>query len=283
MTQTHAVSVDGGINGGAEYDSNVSVQELDRVSNASDVARLSEVWVTVGAQPIDKLTAKARYRYSDKAYQTYGSYDQGIHTLSTDLSYNFTAFTLGGSYHYAKAVLDSDAFLTLEQASVYATKLWQNRYYLRVAANDKQKTFADNADRDAEALGFSADLFVFFNNTKSFVSFGIERENEDANAEQFSNHSTIFRSKLSNNFTWLTKANSVSLELNYLDRDYQGYDFALLAPRSDIRRRMKGDWTFEFTPHISAATSLEYGRYSSNQESADYNETVASVMVEFKF
>ncbi|MEX1034263.1 MAG: hypothetical protein WDZ30_12940 [Cellvibrionaceae bacterium] len=269
--------------GGLEYDSNLNVTELDRVTEASDTARVLDARLSGDFEPTDKLSFKASYGYSEKDYRDHDGFDQIIQTLSGDASYDFSLLTLGTSYHLADAELGSDPFLELTQRSLYAGKLVDGNIYLRAAANRKQKTFDNNPNRNAEADGVDADLFVFFNGANRFISFGLIREDEDARADVFDHKAYGFRGRFSNRFVLLGKDSRVQLAWRHMRRDYANVDPQIGDRRQDIRRTAEASWQLDLTSFLSAIGKLEYGNHESNLASADYDEALASIMLQATF
>lgn len=262
---------------GLEQDSNVNVRELDRSAGAADTARLLNAKLGGVYKPSDQLSFKASYSYASKAYREYDEFNQTVHTLSADANYDFGFATIGGMVHRADADLASDPFLNLSQRSLYAGKLFDNRVYLRMAVNRKEKTFDNNPGRDANASGMDADLFVFFNGASSFVSLGLIVEDEDARSAVFNNEALGFRARLSNKFVFLGKDNQLQLGFRSMRRDYSEFNLLIGDRRYDLRRSSEATWEMAFTPFLSAIGKLEYGNHSSNLASADYTETQSSI------
>lgn len=268
---------------GLEQDSNVNIRELDRSAGASDTARLLNARFGAAYKPNDQLSFKASYSYASKAYREYDDFDQTVHTLSADANYDFNFVTIGGMVHKAEADLASDPFLSLNQRSLYAGRLFDDRVYLRTAFNWKEKTFDNSPGRDANADGMDVDLFVFFNSASSFVSLGLIVEDENARSAVFDNEALGFRARLSNKFVLFGKDNQMQLGFRSMRRDYSEFDLLIGDRRHDLRRSSEASWEIAFTPFLSAIGKLEYGNHDSNLASADYSETQSSITLVAKF
>ncbi|WP_308364956.1 MULTISPECIES: hypothetical protein [unclassified Microbulbifer] len=268
---------------GLEYDNNLTVQELDRVANVADTATLLNARVEGRFNPTKKLTLKGGYRHTRKAYREFDKFDQTVGNLSFEASYDFSLLTLGSSYHRANADLAGEPFLELEQRSLYAGKLLNDRFYLRAALNQRDKTFSDNPARDAAADGVDTDLFVFFNEAASFFSLGLSFEDEDADSNLFDYRGFGFRGRYSNRFSLWGRDNTFQLAWRRTERDYSAFNPAIDGPRNDVRSTLETRWEIELSPAISAVGKVEYGNHDSDLESADYSETLASLVLKASF
>ena len=278
-----SASADFEVSAGAEQDSNLNVVELDKNSNESDIAALLNAKVDANWKPVEKLSLSGGYAYSSKTYQNNDNYNLAIHQISADANYDFTALTIGGSYHNAKAILDGKSFLDLQQASIYASKLINNKIYLRVAANNQDKHFPSLSERNATNTGFAGDLFIFSNGGNTFVNLGVSNEKENARARQFDYSGINLKAKVSNKFSLWGKENKLQLGYRYLKRDYSGITPEIKAKRNDVGNIAEASWEIAFTPKILLETKLEHGKYQSNLDAADYSEIRVAVLLKAKF
>jgi len=278
-----SVSADFEVSAGAEQDSNLNVVELDKSSNESDVAALLNAKVDASWKPVEKLSLSGGYAYSSKTYQDNDNFNLAIHQLSADANYDFTAVTLGANYHNAHALLDGKSFLDLKKTSFYASKLINNKIYLRVAANNQDKNFDGLSERNASNKGFSGDLFVFSNVGKTFVNLGVSNEKENAKSKQFDYTGINLKAKVSNKFSLWDKENKLQLGYRYLKRDYSGITPEIEAKRYDRGNVTEASWEISFTSKISMETKVEHGKYKSNLDAADYSETRAAILLKAKF
>jgi hypothetical protein len=278
-----SASADFEISAGAEHDSNLNVVELDRSSNETDIAALLNAKVDASWKPVEKLSLNGGYAYSHKTYQNNDNYNLAIHQLSADAHYDFDAMTMGGSYHNAKAILGGKSFLDLQQTSIYASKLINNKLYLRVAANNQDKHFSSLSERNATNTGFAADLFIFSNGGKTFVNLGASNDKENAHTKQFDYNGINLKAKIANKFSLWGKDNKLQLGYRYLKRDYSGITPEIKAKRYDTGNVAEAGWEIAFSPKISMETKLEHGKYKSNLDAADYSETRAALLLKAKF
>lgn len=268
---------------GAEYDSNLSVIELDQHSSEGDWSVLAKANMNGQWQATDNVKLKGGLGYNSKTYQDYSEFDLIIKQAFVDASYDFQPLTLGISFHHADAELDNQDFLTLQQHSVYVSRLINQRIFLRAAINDQDKNFPDNAGRNADNQGFAGDAFFFFNQGKTFFTFGATNEKENARTHEFDYDAINFRSSISHQFSLWNKNSRLQLGWRFDNRDYSTITEPLDAKRQDERRVTTLEWELEANSWLSLIGKVESGNYDSNLASADYSETISSVTLKAQF
>lgn len=278
-----AVKTDFSLSSGLEYDSQLSVVELDRLTEQSDTALILKGKANLSWQASPDVTVKAGYGYSSKSYQEYDEFDLTINQLSADVNKKLSHFTLGANYFYADADLADKSFLKLQQASFYGSKLINNRYFFRVASNFKHKAFAQFSQRDANNIGGSVDSFIFFNQAKSFVSFNLSIDSQSANDKVFDYQEFSLQNQYSHQYQAWGLKQKVQLKLNYLERDYQHLTPSLAQKRFDVRQSAQLLWQLDLNSTFTVNTQLEYADYQSNLASADYVEHLASLSLKAGF
>jgi hypothetical protein len=268
---------------GAEYDSNLSVIELDQNSSEGDWSILAKANINGQWQATDKVKLKAGAGYSSKTHQDYSEFNLAITQAFVDASYDFQPITLGISYHHADAELDNQDFLTLQQRSVYVSRLINQTIFLRAAINDQDKDFPNTTGRNAGNRGFSGDAFFFFNQGQTFFTLGISNEKENTEINEFDYDAINVRSSVSHQFSLWNKKNRVQLGWRFDNRDYSTVTELIDAKRQDERRITTLEWELETNNWLSLIGKLESGNYHSNLASADYSETISSVTLKARF
>jgi hypothetical protein len=268
---------------GLEHDSNLNIIELDKNAHESDTATVLNAKADTQWKASDKFTLSGGYAYSTKIYQNNPEYDLAINQLSADANYDFDVLTLGASYNYANAKLDKKSFLDLRQTSFYASKLFDNRIYLRAATNLQDKSFNNLSARNATNTGLAGDVFVFFNEGKTFVAFGVTNEEEDAKAKEFDYKGMTLKTKLSNKFSLWEKDSKLQLGWRYFTHDYSGITPEINKERYDSGHVGDIEWELAFTPHISMLTKIEFSKYNSNLAAANYSDTTTSLTLKARF
>lgn len=276
-------TVSGSLEAGAEYNSNVSVSELESATGESDSAGKLDVGVDANWQASDRVSVDTGYSYSGQRYQDFDAFDLDLHLLYGDISYELDAFSLGSNYYYADANLGGDDFLTLKQYSVYAGKLFAEQWFLRGALNFADKSFNDFTQRDADTEGLSLDAFWFFNQGRSNIVFGYAFDEEDTRDRAFSYDADTVRVRYTHRFTLAGNNTEVRLGTRLQDRSYQAVTPGLGARRDDRQHISDARLQMSLSENLAAAVQLERGDYQSNLNSADYTENRASVTLRLTF
>lgn len=268
---------------GAEYDSNLAVLELDQYSTASDYAFVANARMNGQWKATEKATLKTGLGYNSKTWQDYNDFDLAIQQAFVDGSYDFSWATLGSNYHQADAQLDGTDFLTLRQSSVYISRLFNQRAFLRGAINYQDKDFPTSAERNAHNLAVGGDMFVFFNQGKTFAFVGLNRDDETARVDHYGFKGTNIKTSINHQFPLWNKENKLQLGFRYEERDYAALNSELKAVRTDTRRIVNIEWQINANRWLSIATKLERGDYQSNLGIADYSETLAAITLKTSF
>lgn len=271
------------VEAGAEYDSNLSIIELDRNVSAGDWAAIANTRLSSQWQATDKVKLKGGASYNSKTYQEYSAFDLAVKQAYVVSSYNFAPVTLGFSYHYADAELDDKDFLTLQQRSLYASRLINQTLFLRAALNDQDKDFPVSHQRNANNHNITGDTFFFFNQGKTSFTLGLMVETEDAIAGEFDYDGTSFRTGFSHQFSLLDKKSRFQLSWRYDQRNYSAVTPAIEAKRNDERSISALEWQLETNSWLSLVAKVEHGNYDSNLAAVDYSETTSLLMLKASF
>lgn len=265
-------SISGSLEAGTEYNSNVSVSELESASGESDMAATIDAALDMNWKPSERLSVDAGYSLTSRQYDDFDAFDLDMHLLYGDVSYDFDQFTLGANYYFADAELGGDDFLTLKQQSLYAGKLLNDRLYLRGAFNFADKDFDNFSARNADSEGVSVDAFWFFNQGQSTVVVGYAFDNEDTRSPAFAYDADSLRARFTHRFAWNGRESNLQLGGRAQFRDYKGITPAIGRPRDDRQFVVDARIEVKLMPWLSVFGNVERGDYSSKLASADYTE-----------
>ncbi len=258
------------------------MEELDRSANTSDTALFLRGKLDGEWEPSDKVSVKGGYSILSRNYRDVSEFDLDIHQVYGDLSREFEPATLGISHYYALARLDDDDLLDLSQTSLYASRLFDQRLFVRLAADFREKQFDDRGERDADSIGLSGDVYLFFNGAKTYVKAGLSGEEEDASGPAFDYDGWSFKTGISHKFPMADKPTQVSLDYKYEDREYDNPDPRIGVTRGDTRHSTELEWEVELNPHLAVISAFKYRDYNSNLASIDYSEKLASLALRLK-
>lgn len=281
--QTEPLSFSGTAALGAEYNSNLSVSQLESSSGQSDEAGTLDLNVNARWHPNDKFNAEGAYSLTSSRYQDVDSYDMDLHILSADVSYDFTLVTLGTNYYYALAYLGGNSFLTLDQYSVYAGKLLGKQWYLRGAVNSTTKKFDVFTTRNADNDGYSLGLYRFFNDGRSSLNFGYTYEDEDTIDPSYRYTADSLRFRFNQRFMFMNHESKLQVGYRWQDRSYLFDTPSINAPRDDSQQVAEAKLEVSMTKQLSVIGHYEHGDYSSRLPSANFTENLVSLAMQLSF
>jgi hypothetical protein len=135
---------------GAEYDSNVSVEEVDRTSGESDHAFILDLELGMRQQFSERTDLSLSYDFSQSKYDEFSQVDRQTHIIGADLAIDAGDLNTGVSAYYIDARLEGDAFLQLWRLSPSLSGFISRRWFARGAYVFSDKTIENRPDRDAQ-------------------------------------------------------------------------------------------------------------------------------------
>ncbi|MGK0398846.1 MAG: hypothetical protein ACJA0I_001142, partial [Gammaproteobacteria bacterium] len=183
---SESLTASGSISSEREYDSSVSLDQVDDISRESDYASKLK-WALGGKWQVnDNVQLSTSYKGRQRIYDQFSEYDLEQHQLA--LSSKFTYAGIGYSYRYdgVTAQVDGEDFLNFNQSTIAVDKLFDSSF-LRGYVSKNKKDFMQLEERNASATIVGLDSLVFYNQGKSHLSFNISMENETAQEKLFDN------------------------------------------------------------------------------------------------
>lgn len=283
QTSNSPFTYSGSLEAGTEYNSNVSVSELESASGESDMAGAVDAAFDVNWKPAERVSVDAGYNFTSRRYDDFDDFDLDMHLLYGDASYEMDLFSVGANYYFADAQLGGDDFLTLKQSSLYAGKLFDDSFYLRGAVNVSEKEFDGFGARDADTEGLSLDAFWFFNEGMSTLVLGYAYDDEDARSREFAYEADTFRTRYTHRFAVNGRESNVQLGGRAQMRDYKGITPVIGMPRDDRQYVLDARVEVKLMPWLAVTGQVERGDYRSRLASADYTENRVGAGLELSF
>ncbi|WP_157981816.1 surface lipoprotein assembly modifier [Aliidiomarina soli] len=277
------LSYTGSLQTSYEHHSNISVVELDTAINDSDSALALDLNLDASLQLNQRTRVDAGYGLSERQYTEYPSYDLRTHLLYVDASHDVASVTIGANHYYADALLAREGFMSLNQSSLYAARLFGNQWYVRTSVLLAHKRFDELAERSADATGVMGNLFWFSNDAQRFVSLGLSLNDEDAVEDEFSYSGWALRLGVSQRMTLWQRDARLQLNARWVERDYQAESSWIEVVREDTQLLAEAQFSVALFDWLSAVTQLERGRYRSTLPTADYAETRLAVGMRASF
>ena len=281
-------SFNGEANAGAIHNSALSVDEIDSVSNESDSGKEIGFKLNAKWHASEKLKLGAGYAYKQQSFNQFNQYDLAIHQANIDTSYQLKTGEIGLRIDAASASLAKEKFLDFQQASLYYGWFLQPQTYMRTSLKVKNKSLAELNERDAEALGLSADVFHFANNANTMFMLGFNLEKENANNEEFTFKGLGFNTKVTHKFTVFGLNSKVGLNWRFQNKDYlvlqaQDSESQEAIERDENRHVVTASWSLNILDNLALETELEHGDYRSDLDALTYQQNTASVGIRYKW
>jgi len=271
----------GEIGVGAEYDTNVSVDEVDVTSGEADSAWLVDFELGV-TQPLGKRTdLNLNYDFSQATYERFSRVDRQTHILGADVGTDLGKANTGISAYYINSRLDGEPFLEYLRVSPSLSGFLAKKWFARGAYVFSERTIEDRADRDATTHSGEADLYYFHRGLRSYFNIGYRYRDEDATAARFDFRSHGLKLRYIRRFDLFERQAKVELAWRFEARRYLSPTPSIGEDREDDRSRWKLDLEVPLTRRLALQTYASYGNYESNLPRADFTQTIVGARLSY--
>ncbi len=273
---------------GFEVDDNVSTDELDNNSSLSDKALLIDLGGTYKPRFGDAYGLELGYDFSQSVHEDLSDFDLQTHSLSATVEREIAPWDLGFTYLYSRTFLGGDDFLGIHSLTPSVGRSVTDRWYVSLRYGLQIKDFIQNRNdaRDAVNNGLTVDNFIFFDQSRSYISVGyrIEDENTDGDAFDYVGHFLHVRAKLRLPIEQLRRFNpTLRLGYQFSKKDFSSITPSIGADRDDERMTFSGALSLDLTETVNTELSFETIEAVSNLASADFDETVVTFKVGVKY
>ena len=268
---------------GLEYDDNLSVIELDQFSSEDDMSLLVDLDLRYTKALTPDTEAEVGYAFSRSFHQDFDEFDIQSHQLSADINHQFGDTKGGLTYRFFDFELDNEQLLDYQQISPYVSRLFGSKLYTRASYTYSRKDYDALADRgrDAKTDAADVDAYYFLDGSKLYLSASYGYRDENANLAQYDYEAHIFKAGVTKKARVLDYDTKMKLSYRYEDRDYSSVTPSIGVARDDTRKRTRFAWEWDINEDINTIFEYEYNDNNSNLSSADYNQNLVSLMVEY--
>ncbi|MEK9877304.1 MAG: hypothetical protein VW684_11645, partial [Betaproteobacteria bacterium] len=267
---------------GAEYDSVVSIDELDLSSDEGDYALIADAKFGYSRPLGDGLEIDMSYNYSLLDYHEFSQVDQSSHIVSADLNKDLGKTNLGLSGFYVKSDLDNRSLLELGRLSPYLSGFFAKGWFARAGVVYSDKTNDVNPGRDATAVIGEIDLYHFPTGKPWFINVGYKYRDEDASAAQFDYAGNTYKVRYVHRFALWERKARFEASLRRLDRDYRSNTPSIGEERFDRRDRARLALQFNLSRRVEAEFYYTYSDWDSNLESVNFSQDVAGLLLRYR-
>lgn len=261
---------------GAQYDSNLSIEEADIPIRKGDEALLLSA--SVQLVPVDSKTTTLRFGYAFDEERNTDLTDVNltIHGVSAGIARRVGKVMIGADYQFNHILLGGSRYLEMHTASPSASSFLSRNLFVRAALTWQRKDFITVDPLDAETTMLSLDGYRFFARRKGYIALGFRADSERTTAEQFRFDAVQVSARAQIPFKVGKAQWKARLGYSYQERDY-------LAPTPSIgKERHETRSTFSAgleIPVIAKVTFRPQARYvdrRSNVAFYDYREHIIS-------
>lgn len=268
---------------GAEYDSNVSVDEVDAASEQGDYAALLDAQFEYQHKFSGNAEISLEYDFSQTLYDDFSDLNRQTHMLSADVRGKISDTDVGISYHYVDSLLDNNEFLTMKRASPYASMFLSKKLFTRLAYVYTDKQIRDRSDRNADTDAGEFDLYWFRRGLRSYFNIGYRYKNENARAARFDYKSNSVKLRYIQRFQLFERLAKAELAWRFEDRDYSSPTPSIDQDRNDDRHRWELDLEIPVLEDAAISIYYKYSDYDSNLPRADYQQNVAGTQFVYRW
>ena len=259
---------------GFEYDSNVSVEEVDATTGEGDYALIMDLSLEAAKELSNKLEGAVSYDFSQTMYDEFSRVDRQTHILGSDMAYNTEALDGGLSLYYIQSRLDGDKFLELYRVSPAISGFLAKKWFARAAYVYSDKSITTNPDRDADTNAGELDLYYFRRGLRSYFNLGYRYKDEDAKADRLSYTSNSVKLRYIQRWELFSRLVKLELSWRYEDREYDGITPSIGEARDDQRHRWRADFEIPLIGRSAMQIYYGYADYESNYPQSDYTQYI---------
>lgn len=281
-SQQNAFKLSGQLDIGQTYSTNLSIIELEQISEVADTATVVAGRLNLNWQLTPAWTTDIGYYYSSQRYRKADEYNLQLSTFSLDTGYSLAVADIGVSYFTTHATLAHASFLNLNQFSLYGGKLLGQNVYLRAAVMQTDKTYLSLPGRDADNQSLHADLFWFLTTPGDLLNLGYFFEQEDAVAKLF--NYTAHNLKLG--YTRNTGLGQFPLRLRAgwrLSQRHYANDIINGQQRQDIKNTADINAELALKGWLALILSAEFTDYQSDKTDFNYDQSSVGLSLRGRF
>lgn len=263
---------------GVEYDSNVSVIDIDASTAEDDFVAVFDFDLSYDAELTEGSTFTFGYSFGQDVQFEFSDFDTQIHRGFTGLTQEIGPVETGLSYNLIYARLGGDGFLQMHRVSPHVAGYAFNRnVYWRASYIYTDKTFIDRDERNSRAQAGGGDAFFFLDGLNTYIISGYRYENENAAAPEFDFAGHNVKLKFVQRFSLISRKAKFKAGWRYEDRDYRNVTPSLGVSRDDERHKFELSLEAPINDVLFMEVEYNYDQFNSNLPTADFDQNVATI------
>lgn len=268
---------------GGEYDTNVTVDEVDLSSGQSDYALIADFGVGM-KQPLgEDASISVNYDISQSSYLEFSQVDRLTQILGTDFNFDLGSSNAGLSAYYIDSRLDGEGFLEYVRVSPSLSGFLSRRWFARGAYVYSERRIDDRQLRNADTHTGEGDLYYFHRGLRSYLNVGYRYRSEDSVAPELSFDAHSLKLRYIRRLMLGERRLKAELALRYEVREYWSAEPTIGEPRDDDRLRVKADLEVPLGEKLNWQLYYSYGDYQSNLPRADFTQSILGTRLQYKW
>jgi tetratricopeptide (TPR) repeat protein len=268
---------------GYEYDDELTVSEVDFVSNVSDSAGVFDLSVGYVFPEWRRVEFETGYDFYQSVYSNVGELNLQTHSPHGSASWSSYGFTPTVGYYYTHSTLGGDGFLDLHRGRVSLSRLVDSWWYATLGWDVQGRVFEEQTSRDGvrNALVVENLFFLFERRFTGILNWRLESQNADASEFDFLGN--ILRMEIRGPLkAWEYEAR-FEIGYEFLDRNYDHDTPSIGQKREDRQHTFRLGLRAPIVRHLDAVFDYQYIDSDSNLPSQKYDENVVTLRAEVAF
>ena len=282
LTAVRASPLSGSFSLGAEYDSNVSIDETDLNARQGDAAALVSASVDLKAVNTKSVTLNLGYSYDGTFRQNIKQYDLDIHQALAGLAVKRGKASFNLDYKFAYIRLDGGSFLNLNYVSPSLSGFISDRVYARLGYSYLKKAYKISDALDAETRTVSFDIYRLFAGRKAYVAIGLRQDDENATGPQYDYRARQASVRAMVPFRLVGAPIKLRLSYAYGERDYQNETPSIGERRAEKRSTYGVALDVPLIRRLTFKPSFRYVDRTSNVPLFDYREHTINGVLQYR-
>jgi hypothetical protein len=263
---------------GGEYDTNVTIDELDTSIRQGDYALNLDGKLSMRKYFTRDTDLRLGYDVSQTMFQEFSRLNRQSHILGANLGVKMQPVDTGLSLFYVNSLLDGEGFLELYRVSPSLSGFISRKLFSRAAYVFADKRIEERSERDAQTHSGELDIYYFARGLRSYFNVGYRFKTEDANLERLDYTAHAAKLRYIRRIDLGSKVLKLELAYRYEDRDYSGLTPGIGSEegseRRDQRHRWRADLEYPLTGKAALQLYASYSDYRSNLQVSDYEQGV---------
>jgi len=268
---------------GFEYDDELTVPEVDFVSNVADTAGVFDFSIGSVFPEWKGIEFEAGYDFYQSVYSDVKELNLQTHSPHLSASWSLWGITPTVGYYYIHSSLGGDAFLDLHRARLGASRLLVPWWYASLSWDIEGRIFADQDARDGvrNALVLENLFFLFERRFTGVLNWRLE--GQDTNAPEFEFLGNVLRAEIRGPIRVRSYEARFEIGYEFLDRNYENITPSIGEKREDRRHAFRMRLRAPIVRHVDGVFDYTHIESHSNLPSQEYDENIVTLRAEVAF